>query len=173
VIGIVLLIVSTLAAQARPEHLIVLAREGWTAARAAPVTGGTPESLAAPRRVLAEITKSTRATIWHVHGEYAHALIAAAMAAAQDEHGEMDIHLLHARSLDDRLKTSSYPAQWPLKIDEAEGELYLEVDRYADAATAFRRAGNTAAACDAYRRLAARTPAAVPQDAKDYLKRCP
>jgi len=35
------------------------------------------------------------------------------------------------------------PGEWPLPIDELEGELWLEVDRYPEARDAFERATNT------------------------------
>jgi hypothetical protein len=168
-----LVLVAVLSAQARPDVLIALARDGWAAARAAAPLGGSPESVAPPRRLVAEIDQTTEGTIWQLHGAYAHALIAAAVAAAQDEHGEMDVHLLHARSLSDRLKTSTYTAQWPKPIDDAEGELFLEVDRYADAARAFQRAGNVAAACDAYRLVAKAMDGEAVREANAFLKRCP
>jgi hypothetical protein len=120
------------------------------------------------------------------------------MAAAQDENAEMDLHLLHARSLAERLATSAYPAQWPCEIDEAEGELWLEVHRYADALRAFRRAveggashrsiwlglarsaarsGETALACSGYRRVVQMPDDTSPDtpraEASEYLKRCP
>jgi hypothetical protein len=175
-----------------------LAHDGWRSARAAAPYGGAPPYLAEATRILAEIDKMTVGTIWHVHGAYAHSLIAAAMAAAQDENAEMDLHLVHARSLADRLTTSAYPAQWPCEIDEAEGELWLEVNRYADALGAFRRAvvngtshrtvwlglarsaartGETALACGGYRRVVQMpdetSPDTARAEASEYLKRCP
>lgn len=162
----------TLTAQTRPEVLIALARDGWIAARAAQLNGGTEESIAPPRRHVAEIEKLTQGTIWHVHGEYARALIAAALAAAQGEHGELDLQLVHARSLSDRLATSSYPAQWPATIDDAEAELYLAVYRFSDAARAFHRAGKVRDACDAYRKAATAETGSAVDEANTYLKTC-
>jgi hypothetical protein len=191
-------VLAAIGAQPRPDDLVSLARDGWRSARAAAQYGGAPPHLAEANRILAAIDKMTVGTIWHVHGAYAHSLIAAAMAAAQDENAEMDLHLVHARSLADRLTTSAYPAQWPCEIDEAEGELWLEVDRYADALRAFRRAvehgtshravwlglarsaaraGETAVACGGYRRVAQMPDDASPDtartEASEYLKRCP
>jgi hypothetical protein len=166
-----LLVVVALSTQS-PDPLIKLARDGWTAARTAAVTGGSAESLALARRVAAEIEKTTQGTVWHLQGEYARALIAAAIAAAQNEHGELDLQLLHARDLSDRLKTSAYPARWPLPITDAEGELYLSVHRYTDAARAYRRGGNAEAACDAYQRAAKVMTGAPLEEARQYLKSC-
>jgi hypothetical protein len=186
------------ASQPRPHDLVNLAAEGWRSARAAARFGGAPAHLVEPRRILVAIDQMTMGTVWQLHGAFAHSLIAAAMAASQDENAEMDLHLAHARSLSERLATSAYPAQWPCDIDEAEGELWLEVDRYADALRAFGRAiergstrpavwlglarsaarsGDTTLACRGYQRLVE-----MPHDtfgdpsrteASEYLKRCP
>jgi hypothetical protein len=171
VIAVVLTLI--LAAQARPDVLIALARDGWSAARAAAKHGGSPDSLAPAQRTLVEIEKVTQGTLWHLQGDYARAVIAAAMAAAQNEHGELDLQLAHARTIADRLTTSAYPAQWPLAIGDAEGELYLAVYRYADAGRAYRRAGKLAAACDAYRRGAKVMTGAELDEAKQFLTTCP
>ena len=102
---------------------------------------------------------------------YADAAIRAAIDAAQDERDEMALYLAHARDLSSQLALLGGAAQWPLPIDEVEGELWFEVDRYVDARNAYERAtratnsprawiglarahvklGETAAACDAYR----------------------
>jgi hypothetical protein len=168
----VLVLAVTLAAQSRPDVLVALARDGWAAARAATRAGGSPESLAPARRDLAEIEKLTQGTVWQLQGEYARALIAAAMAAAQNEHGELDLQLSHARSLSERLATSAYPARWPVAIDDAEGELYLAVYRFGDAARAFRRAGKVREACDAYRQAAKVMTEGAIDEATAYLKTC-
>jgi hypothetical protein len=165
-------LILTLAAQARPEVLIALARDGWAAARAATRTGGSVESLAPARRDLAAIDKLTQGTIWHLQGEYARAVIAAAIAAAQNEHAELDLQLAHARAVSQRLTTSAYPARWPVAIDDAEAELFLAVYRYLDAAKALTRAGRTREACDAYRQAARTMTGAAADDARAYLKTC-
>ena len=169
----VVLAVTLSAQQPVPEVLIALARDGWTKARAAAEQGGAPESLAPVRKTLEELEQLTQGTLWHLQGEYARAVIAAAIAAAQNEHGELDLQLAHARGLSDRLVTSAYPARWPLAINEAEAELYLAVYRYADAARAFRRAGNIAAACDAYRRGEHTLTGEPRNEARAFLKTCP
>jgi hypothetical protein len=170
---IAVLVVALMPAGQPPAALERLANDAWTSARAAAAQGGSPESLQSAQRLVAEIDALTGATSWRLHGEYAHALIRAAMAAAQNENAEMDLQLSHARGLFERLQTSTSPAKWPREIDEAEGELYLEVARYLDAARAFRRAANVAAACDAYRRVASATPLAARDEATEFLKRCP
>ena len=165
-------LVLTLAAQARPDVLIALARDGWAAARAAARHGGSAESLAPARRNVAEIEKVTQGTLWHLQGEYAGAVIAAAMAAAQNEHAELDLQLAQARSLSDRLTTSAYPAQWPVTIDDGEAELYLAVYRFTDAARAFRRGGKVREACAAYQQAARAETGAAADEASAYLKTC-
>jgi hypothetical protein len=198
VIVFAIVLAATLAAQPRPDALVNVAAEGWRSARAAARFGGAPPHLVEPRRILAAIDQLTMGTVWQLHGAFAHSLIAAAMAASQDENAEMDLHLAHARSLSERLATSAYPAQWPCDIDEAEGELWLEVDRYADALRAFRRViergstkhmvwlglarsaartGDTTLACRGYQRLVQmpHDTSADPShtEATEYLKRCP
>ena len=169
---IAFLLVVTLAGQARPEVLIALARDGWAAARAAAQHGGSPESLAPARRNVEEIEKLTKGTVWHLQGEYARTLIAAAIATAQNEHAELELQLVHARDISERLTTSSYPARWPLTIDEAEGELYLALYRYVEAGRAFARAGKTTEACDAYRQAVKSMTGAAVDEAKAYVTTC-
>lgn len=162
----------TLAGQSSPDVLVALARDGWAKARAAAPHGGSPESVAPARRDIADIEKLTEGTLWHLQGEYARTLIAAAIAAAQNEHAELELQLAHARSLSERLTTSTYPARWPLTIDEAEGELYLALFRYVDAGRAFARAGRTAEACHAYRQAAKLMTTKAIDEARAYLKTC-
>lgn len=169
--AVLLLLVALLSQPA--DTLANLARAGWASARAAVRQGGSPESLAPARRAIDEIERTTKGTVLQLQGDYARAVIAAAMAAAQNEHGELDLQLAHARRLSERLKTSSHPARWPLAIDDVEGELYLAVYRYADAGRAYSRAGKTAAACDAYRRGVKALTGASLDEAKAFLKNCP
>jgi len=122
-----------------PLAIARLSLEAWTLARAAAIKGGSPESLARPRELLGDLRVRAGASPYRVHAEYAAAIVAAAMAAAQDERGELGLHLVHARALSERLQGSAVPPTWPLQIDEAEGELWLEVDDYAEACAAYRR----------------------------------
>ncbi len=71
---------------------------------------------------------------------YAEIAIRAAVSAAQEEREELAVFLAHGRDLSDTMALVGGPAQWPLPIDELEGELWLEVDRYTEARDAFRRA---------------------------------
>ena len=71
---------------------------------------------------------------------YAETAIRAAVSAAQEERDEMALLLEHARSLSDQMSGSREPAQWPLPIDELEGELWFEVDRFVESRDAYARA---------------------------------
>lgn len=184
----------SLAAQPELDDIARLARVGWDAARAAAKGGGSAESLAPANRVLAQLDKIIETTRWPLQGTYARSLVAAAVAAAQEERAEMEVHLTHARDLSARLGTSAYPAEWPMRFDEAAGELWLEVDEYAEALKAFQRAvaqrpqpaswlglarsaarlRDTARACVAYKEVAGSALAEADlQEARDYVARCP
>ncbi len=71
---------------------------------------------------------------------YAEIAIRAAVSAAQEERDELGLLLAHARDLSNQMQLVGSPAQWPLPIDELEGELWLEVDRFTDAREAYERA---------------------------------
>jgi tetratricopeptide (TPR) repeat protein len=104
------------------------------------------------------------------------------------------VHLTHAGDLSARLETSAYPALWPKPFDEAAGELWLEVEQYAEALSAYQRAvarkpqgsswlglarsavrlKDMRRACEGYRRVMQLSPAAAElQEARDYIARCP
>lgn len=72
--------------------------------------------------------------------EYADVTIRAAIAAGQDERPEMGLLLEQARDLTERLVERGRRPLWPRPFNLLAGELWFEVDRYADAATAFERA---------------------------------
>ncbi len=157
----------------------VLARtaiDGWIEARGLAAIGGDPSALGAINGILRaldlQVRDSAASLDRRLAAEYAVAALRAAVAAAQDERGEMDVFLIHARDLAGRLVPGGAAPLWPLDIDELEGELWLEVDRYDDARAAFERAaaaargaralvglartlrrlGDAAGACAAYRR---------------------
>lgn len=164
---------------------------GWVTARQAVRAGGSPESLADARVAVETLGKLGAQPEWRVESEYAQAAIRAAMAAAQDERSEMAIYLAHARGLSDRLALAQATPRWPLPIDALEGDLWLDVDRYAEARAAFERAqktdatafvlvglartrarlGEQADACEAYRQAAAIAERALLDEARAYLKR--
>jgi hypothetical protein len=157
------------------------AQAAWEEARAVAAVGGAPNQLGPVTdrlkeidrlRVMAARTPSVEGARLALKLQYADAAARAAIAAAQDERDEMNVFLGHARSLDRQLSGIGGAASSPLPIDELEGELWLEVDRYDVAHEAYLRAiangggarawlglarandrlGSTLAACDAYRR---------------------
>lgn len=153
-----------------------VALEAWIEARRLASVGGAPAELGAVARLLGQLealaAEGPPSALDVQGGRYAHAVIRAAVAAAQDERDEMQVYLAHARTLAASLAAAGVRV-WPLTLDEAEGELWLEVDRFAEARGAFERAvegggarslvglgralqrlGDRPAACAAYRRAA-------------------
>jgi hypothetical protein len=112
-----------------------IAMEGWRAARAIAPKGGALELLGPVNVRLKELDEITG-----MRARYAETAIRAAVSAAQEEREEMALLLEHARSLSDLLELAGTPAEWPLPIDELEGELWLEVDRFPEARDAYERA---------------------------------
>lgn len=165
--------------QVCPELATALvAVDGWVEARRLAPLGGAPDRLGAINGLLRRLdadraTLAAASTLGRLN-RYAEAALRAAVAAAQDERDEMQAYLVHARDLASALATARQPA-WPLPIDDVEGELWLEVDRFADARAAFDRAagaqrgargvlglarsldrlGERAGACAAYQRAEA------------------
>lgn len=124
------------------------ALHGWVQARALGRVGGDP-SLTGP--VMREVEALERLRGDRRPGssvalatDYAAAALRAAVAAAQDERGEMALYLEHARAVGVYLALLGESSPWPVDIDELEGELWFEVDRYADAVQAFERAAGAA-----------------------------
>ncbi len=165
------------------------ASTGWLEARATASGGGAKELLGPARSAIETLSAiSARSRTWRVQSEYARAAITAAIAASQDERPEMLVYLVHARSLSDRLQLVGEEAEWPMPIDEIEGELWLEVDRYAEARAAYQRAiersphpsawiglaranhelGNSPAACEAYARASERAGGPLAAEARVY-----
>lgn len=167
------------------------ATSGWLAARAAAPKGGATEALTSVKDALGVLETLTARPTWRVQNEYARAAVTAAVAAAQDERPEMSVYLTHARGLSDRLALAGERAEWPLPIDELEGELWLEVDRYAEARDAYERAvvrvpspsalvglarvyvrlDDEPGACNAYRRAQADAGGALAAEVRQYLER--
>lgn len=112
-----------------------VAMEGWVAARALAPKGGALELLG-PVNIRLKALDALPGTA----ARYADVAIRAAVSAAQEERDELDVFLAHARDLSNTMALTGAPAQWPLPIDELEGELWLEVDRYAEARDAYQRA---------------------------------
>lgn len=155
-----------------------LAVDGWVEARRLTRVAGAPDALSRMSEVIARL-QSVRASrpptaVIAQLAAYADAVLRAAVAAAQDERDEMQVYLAHARSVAESLRLARVERPWPLPIDLVDGELWLEVDRFSEAAAAFERLldgpfaarasvglgaarerlDNPAGACTAYRRAA-------------------
>jgi hypothetical protein len=111
------------------------AMDGWVAARELAPKGGALELLGPVNARLRELDRMANKS-----ARYAEVAIRAAVSAAQEERDEMQLFLEHARDLSRQLELAGTPAQYPLPIDELEGELWLEVDRFLDAKAAYERA---------------------------------
>ncbi|MEW6319733.1 MAG: hypothetical protein AB1635_01460 [Acidobacteriota bacterium] len=106
---------------------------GWRTARDAARAGGTPVSLVWAGAAASDLERLAET---HPEAAYAHAVVRAAMAAAQDERPEMGVFLDHARAVAAR---APRPPAWPAPIDLVEAELWMEVDVYEAACAAYRR----------------------------------
>ncbi len=146
---------------------VTLARaalDGWNEARRLALSGGDPQQLGSVQTLLDWLAGLGNT----LQVQYATTVIRAAVAAAQDERDEMGLYLMHADWLAGRLALVGERARWPLPPDLVAGELWFEVDRYADAQAAYTRASasgrsrlglaraaergaDTATACRAYR----------------------
>ena len=112
-----------------------VAMEGWVAARAVAAKGGALELLGPVNLRLKSLDALPGPA-----ARYADVAIRAAVSAAQEERDELAVFLAHARDLSATMSLTGAPAQWPVPIDELEGELWLEVDRYTEARDAYLRA---------------------------------
>ncbi len=116
-----------------------IALEGWMAARAVANRGGAVELLGPVNIRLKELDGFP-----NMSARYAEIAIRAAVSAAQEERDELGLLLTHARDLSAQMGIGAGKApEFPLPIDELEGELWLEVDRFTEAQAAFRRATQT------------------------------
>jgi hypothetical protein len=116
-----------------------VAMAGWLAARALAPKGGALELLGPVNERLRQLDEMP-----NMAARYAEVAIRAAVSAAQEEREEMALLLAHARDLSNQMGAGNRPfPEWPLPIDELEGELWFEVDRYPEARDAFERATNT------------------------------
>lgn len=155
-----------------------LTLDAWHAAQEAGRVGGTAESLAATRRVIATVDASAHPGA--TPETYAAAVLHGAAAAAQDERDELRVWIEHARLTASRMALAGDRAVWPLSPDLAEGTLWMQVDDYEQAEAAFTaavavresavawagvarardRRGNKKGACAAFRKVTALVPEA-------------
>ena len=112
---------------------------GWIEARKLAPAGGPVSLLGPVNERLKELRAITTPSL-SLEVEYADATIRAAIAAAQDERPEMALLLEQARDLTERLSERGRRPVWPRPFNLLAGELWFEVDRYADAAIAYERA---------------------------------
>lgn len=115
-----------------------VAMAGWRAARALAPKGGAIDQLGPVNQRLKELDQMP-----NIAARYAEIAIRAAVSAAQEERDEMQLLLTHARDLSNQMGMAGTPGQWPLPIDELEGELWLEVDRFDEARAAYQHAVDT------------------------------
>jgi hypothetical protein len=117
------------------RDVATIAREGWAAARAIAPKGGALELLGPVNLRLKELD-----AVDGLPARYAEVAIRAAVSAAQEERDEMELFLVHARDLSNQMALVGTPAEYPLPIDEVEGELWFEVDRFTESRDAYERA---------------------------------
>jgi hypothetical protein len=113
-----------------------IAMAGWRAAREIAPKGGAVDLLGPVNARLKELD-----AIPNMSARYAEIAIRAAVSAAQEERDELGLLLAHARDLSNQMGIGGgTPPEWPLQIDELEGELWFEVDRFVEARDAYERA---------------------------------
>ena len=134
-----ILIAALFAQQARPvpeSDVQRVAMAGWKAAREIAPKGGAVDLLGPVNARLKELD-----AIPNMSARYAEIAIRAAVSAAQEEREEMGLLLAHARDLSNQMGIGAgTPPEWPLAIDELEGELWFEVDRFTESRDAYERA---------------------------------
>ena len=147
---IILLMAMLLFQQPVPERDVQrAAMAGWMAARALAPKGGAVDLLGPVNERLKQLDAMPNVT-----ARYAEVAIRAAVSAAQEERDEMGLFLDHLRDLSNQMALAGTPPEWPLPFDELEGELWLEVDRFADAKAAYERATKSTGSPNAWIGLA-------------------
>lgn len=131
------------------RDLARIAMDGWRAARAVAAQGGAVELLGPVNASLKALDAYPQTA-----ARYAEVAIRAAVSAAQEERDEMALFLEHARALSQQMGAVGPVPTAPLPIDELSGELWLEVDRFAEARESFERAVAVAPTPNAWMGLA-------------------
>lgn len=125
-------------------RLAALFARGLGAARAAWPGGASPEAEIA-RRAAESLDRLAQAEGRQGRAELARVLVLAGIAAAQEERDELAVLLTHAMDLasdaegDADTPASGLPAL-PVPLQEVAGDLWLQVDRYEEAVTAYAMA---------------------------------
>ena len=112
--------------------------EGLLGAREAVQHGGTVDSLRDVRSAANALSR--RAEAGNRRWEAASLAMRAVAAASQDERGEMSIYLAEAVRIEGLLLTAGELAVPIVTAHELAGDLWLQVDRFADARAAYERA---------------------------------
>jgi tetratricopeptide (TPR) repeat protein len=120
-------------------RLALSALRAWFEARRVASQGGAVALLGPVNQRLAELRAIDTPEL-SLENEYANLAIRAAIAAAQDERPEMSLLLEQARDVTERLVERGRRPLWPRPFNLLAGELWFEVDRYQEAATAYERA---------------------------------
>lgn len=188
-VAVVLALSVSLSSQDTEREIERVANDGWRAARALAPVGAPRDRLGPVNRSLERLD----ALFVRLSARYADAAIRAAISAAQEERDEMSVFLEHARALSTQMALTGAAARWPLPIDELEGELWFEVDRFPESRDAYQRAikatasprawlglarasvrlDDTAAACASYKAIATAAVSELEKvEIAAYLLRC-
>ena len=149
-VAVLLALGVSLSSQDTEREIARVASDGWRAARALAPIGAPRDRLGPVNRSLERLDD----LIVNISARYADAAIRAAISAAQEERDEMSVFLDHARALSTQMALTGASARWPLPIDELEGELWFEVDRFRESRDAYQRATRTTASPRAWLGLA-------------------
>jgi hypothetical protein len=114
--------------------------EGLLGAAAAAEHGGTVDSLRDVRSAINALSR--RAEGGDRRWEAASLALRAVAAASQQERGEMALYLAEATRLEALLLTAGLPGAPFITVHELAGDLWLQIHQFADARTAYLRAGS-------------------------------
>jgi len=137
-----------------PLAVAFLATTGLQHARHAATRGGPEDLLAPVLDAVARLAAWREAPGVVRDAQYAEAALRAAMAASQDERPELQVWITHTTDLASRLALAGEAPRWPLPPALLAGDLWYEVDRYAEAIEAYREALDRAPSAYAHRGLA-------------------